>query len=168
MEAGLKKKWEKRRVRLVVTPSNSRDDATLGGYGLGAAEFKWTPNNSDVELGIRLAASSQLAGAGPITTTDHRYRLFVKDLYDFTEVRAGWASPISTHIIINNLRLYGDKTEQVRVKWDTIEWYIEGVLFHTVGAGEFYGSEITLCGIPIVGEPPEYSSSSGNDLTVPL
>lgn len=168
MQAGKRKRWEKRRIRLTLDASNARDDVTLGIGGLAAVECAWTPTKTDLNLGIRLACSTQLAGSGPITTSDHRYRLYVQGLYDFTEVRAGWLSPLSTHIIFNELRLYGDSSEQVNVRWDSIEWYIEGVLFHTVGAGSFFSNEVTYCGIPIVGKPPEYSSASFNDIAIPI
>lgn len=170
MDAELKQTWDP-----YVIKCEGDGSVTLGSAGIGAGVLwrilsKYTPNPNDVELGILLAIQCTKAGTGPINSTNTRY-VFEIPLLSIAPTPvdvAAFRSNPSTHIEIDNLRLY-HLGNRWRLIGDEIRWYIEGVLQDTfAGFDESSAANMrTPSAIPLIGIPPQYAPAALYNVAVP-
>jgi hypothetical protein len=161
MHAGKLVHWEKLQLRVALSASES----VSGGFGATAGanlQSYVAPNVVDLATGIVLGCSTQTADAPG--GARHQYTVQIPALLiSDTVTDSGWDGSLETTLEFGEFRLYGLNGGGWRVAWDSLDWYVEGVLETAYGDGELIAAYFAPAGIPLMGVPPRLEA--GADLT---
>ncbi len=146
-------------------------DVTVGAAFRATTESTYTPDGITMNRGIYLGCyTSQGGSGGPITVSEHKYRLHIPDIpYDQTVVGgAAFKSPMDTHIEADAFTVYVMASGVWRVKWTELRWYIEGILEDTIGAQTFDAGILTPASVPLIGIPARLHALAAVDVSLQL
>lgn len=154
--AGLKFKTTRRRYRFGGTGNAGLGTENIGCGFLVRGSCRFTEDPNDVKLGIVVYAYSQLAGAGPINTTQTTYGIFSEPLgidpaQDFTQAGV-FTNVLEGYLDIIDLAIYEMGT-YYRFQCSDIRLYRGTTLLYSHGPASYDGAANKLAAsyVPIVG-----------------
>jgi hypothetical protein len=163
MNAQLKQVWDPWIMQCQFDGNVTLGDDNVGAGYLARIFTSYTPNPSDVNLGILLAIQSTKGGFGPINTTETKYIFSIEDLgITPAPVSVGvFRSSVVSRVEIDAFRLY-DLGNYWRLKGDSIRWYIEGALQDTYSGFtlESAANYKTPASRPLIGIDPQMAPAA--------